>query len=391
MTRPAPAADVAIVGDGPAGLALGAACVAEGLETIVLGNARPWSATYATWVDEVPDHAHALASVTPIDVVGVRRRRLGRDYGVFDNARLRDAIDRAPLVLGDVVGVEHDDVQTTVITATGERVAARLVVDATGSVPALLEPRRRGRGVRVVQSALGVVLAERPRALDGDAAVLMDWRQVGAGEPTFLYVAPLAAGRWLVEETSLARREPMAESDLRARLATRLGRDVVADAEHVERVLIPMASGVPRRSQRVVGFGAAAGYVHPATGYSVAASLRAAPRVAAAIARSLGRTDDPRTVALDAWNAVWPGEQRRARALHDYGLQAILRMSADEIRTFFDAFFALPESNWSEYLRVDTTPGDVARAMREVFRSVPWGLRRRLALGSPASLAGLMR
>jgi lycopene beta-cyclase len=219
----------------------------------------------------------------------------------------------------------------------------------------------------------------------------MDWRHVAPGDPTFLYVVPLAGGRWLVEETSLAGHEPVPEAKLRRRLAMRLGRDLVADAERVERVLIPMASGVPQRSQRVVGFGAAGGYVHPATGYSVAASLRAAPRVAGAIAHSLGRSADPRALSLDAWNAVWPPEQRRARALHDYGLQAILRMSHEEIGVFFDAFFALPEREWAEYLRVDTTATDVARVMRAVFSAVPWALRRRLALGSPASLAGLLR
>jgi lycopene beta-cyclase len=141
----------------------------------------------------------------------------------------------------------------------------------------------------------------------------------------------------------------------------------------------------------VVGFGAAAGYVHPATGYSVAASLRAAPRVAAAIADSLGRADDPRRLALDAWNAVWPPEARRARALHAYGAGSVLRMSPNEIALFFDAFFSLPPHQWAEYLRVDTNAAAVSGVMHDVFSRLPWSVRRRLVLGSASAFGGLMR
>ena len=45
-----------------------------------------------------------------------------------------------------------------------------------------------------------------------------------------------------------------------------------------------MGGRLPDRRDPVPRFGAAAGYTHPATGFSVAASLRAAPRVAATLA-----------------------------------------------------------------------------------------------------------
>jgi lycopene beta-cyclase len=401
----APDADVVVVGDGPAGLALAAECHRLGMDVVAVGAAARWEATYATWVDDVPDHASSLASRSPIDVVGHERRRLEREYGVFDNEVLRASLDVAAHVVAEVVGVQHTDVDSTVVTAAGERVRTRLVVDARGSRPALVESPTSGARTRrtppVVQSAYGLVLPERPAALDGDAAVLMDWRRsaaavgadVGAAGdgPTFLYAVPLASGRWLVEETSLARRAPLPADELRRRLAARLGADLTDAAERIEHVLIPMASGVPRRGQRVVGFGAAAGYVHPATGYSVAASLRAGPRVASAIAESLGRTEDPRRLALDAWNAVWPADARRARALHSYGAGSVLRMSPDEIALFFDAFFSLPPQEWAEYLRVDTNAAAVSRVMRDVFSRLPWSVRRRLALGSASAFAGLMR
>ena len=58
---------------------------------------------------------------------------------------------------------------------------------------------------------------------------------------------------------------------------------------------------------------------------------------------------------------------------------------------FFDSFFSLPDDVWAPYLRVDTTPAEVARAMSGVFSRVPWPLRRRLATGSPAAFARLVR
>ncbi len=370
--------DVVVAGDGPAALALASACSAAGLSVTAVGEGAPWTATYGTWVDEVPGCADALGATTPIDMaVADRRIALDRMYGVFDNVRLRARFTDAPLVAARVSGVRHHAWGTLVDTTAGP-LRARLVVDATGAAPALLSPRR-GVGRVPKQTAYGLVLDHRPDVVGGSGSVLMDWRQPAgvAGPPTFLYVLGLAGGRWLVEETSLARAEPVGPELLRERLAARLGVDLTDAAEHVEHVSIPMAPGVPNRGQAVVGFGAAAGYIHPATGYSVAASLRAVPRVVDGLVEAV-RLDDPRQRALTAWNAVWPTEHRRARALHDYGLGVLLRMSADELSGFFGAFFDLPSEQWSAYLRVDTSAAAVSRTMTAMFRSVPWHLRRRL-------------
>ena len=50
--------DVVVIGDGPAGRALGAACVDAGVEVLVIGTDAPWTNTFGTWVDDVPQHAH---------------------------------------------------------------------------------------------------------------------------------------------------------------------------------------------------------------------------------------------------------------------------------------------------------------------------------------------
>ena len=102
----------------------------------------------------------------------------------------------------------------------------------------------------------------------------------------------------------------------------------------------------------------------------MAASLRAAPRVAAAIADG----GDARHV----WEAVWPPALRRTRRLHDYGLEVLLGLGPGELASFFDAFFDLPVDVWAPYLRVDSPPQAVVRAMSAVLRALPWSMRRRL-------------
>ncbi len=396
MIAPARLHDVVVLGDGPAGLALGAACVHAGLDTVVVGRATPWTATYAAWVDDVPAHIGAFASTMQVDAVGLRRTTLDRAYGVLDNRVLRESLDVAPRVVAEVVAVDHL-LHASVVRCAADvgDLAGRLVVDARGV--------RADVGVPV-QTAYGLVLDHRPEVIEGDGGVLMDWRQpVGStagpvaarhvaefDHPTFLYVVDLGGGRWLVEETSLAHRRALPAEVLRARLAVRLGADLTEAAEAVEHVSIPMRPGVPAQHGRVVLFGAAAGYVHPATGYSVAVSLGAAGRVADAVADSMG-VHDPNERAAQVRAAVWPSGQARARALHDYGLAALLRLPSGEVQTFFDTFFALPTEQWSAYLRVDTDARSVAGAMSRVFRDSPWPLRRRLAAGSPRPLLDVAR
>jgi len=407
-------ADVVVIGDGPAGSALAQACQRAGVEVLLVGDDAPWTATYSTWLDDLTDQGagglvagEAVTGVVSDEVWahGARPHRLPRVYATFDNAALQSALragvrhrtQRVAHVATGAVGagnahrVELDD--ETVI-------GARVVVDATGW-PARFA-RRDGKQVPAWQTALGVVLAEPP---DGDLGqpTFMDFRPVigvdGApstvgphGVTTFCYSLPIRDG-WLVEETVLAAKPAIEPIALLPRLAARLGRhpdSVLADAVRTEYVRIPLGGSRPHPDQPVVAFGAAAGYVHAATGYSVAASIRAAPRVAAAIAQALSSGSgvvDSRPVA----EAVWPSPLRRTRVLHDYGLEVLLDLDDDDVRAFFDAFFDQPVEDWAAYLRVDTAPKDVSAVMARLFRASSWQVRRRLAGRNPAALARLLR
>jgi lycopene beta-cyclase len=256
-------------------------------------------------------------------------------------------------------------------------VEAALVIDATGSRPV----QRGGGGA---QTAYGLTVdldtAQRLGVLPG-VFTLMDWSR----PPTFLYGAPFADGSVLVEETSLYADPPRSLEYLAERLRARLGPHGATTTNGVERVTIPMGGPLPDRTARVVAFGASAGYVHPVTGYSVAASLRAAPRVAETVSVCLAQRQRGDKLAKATWDAVWPAAQLRTRAWHAMGLDVLQSLPDAAVAEFFDAFFSLPMHQWSAYLRVDASPREVRRAMLGVFRGVGAATRLRL-MSSPGGL-----
>ena len=405
--------DVAVVGDGPAGSALARACRRLGTDVVLVGDDAAWTATYSTWTDDLIDvdgvellDVDDVVATTSTEVwaYGARPHRLGRTYATFDNDRLRstlrDAVEHRCARVERIAPADHGGGGHRLELVDGSTVVARVVIDATGW-PARFARHEADRAP-AWQTALGIVLSEPP-AGDLGRPTFMDFRRVigkdgslssvgPSGVTTFCYSLPMRDG-WLVEETVLAARPAIEPIALLPRLAARLGRhpdSVLADAVRTEYVRIPLGGSRPGPDQPIVAFGAAAGYVHAATGFSVAASIRAAPRVAAAIRRALATSPgavDPAPIA----EAVWTAPMRRTRVLHDYGLEVLLDLDDDEVRGFFDAFFELSPADWSAYLRVDTPPREVSAVMARLFRSSSWQLRRRLAGRNPASLARLLR
>ena len=383
--------DVVIVGGGPAGSALAKECGERGLAVITVDprGQEPWSSTYGTWVDDLDERAdaedlkRALRVQWPtVRVVGSREHHVSRAYGFFDNERLRSFLSSASVHQSTVQEVVRDREADGLMVrcADGLRIAARLVVDAGGSRSTLLARHRHREGG--VQSAFGIVTRNAPGSYR-DRFTLMDWSAVHR-DPSFLYTVDFGDGSVLLEETSLYRDRAIEAAVLEHRLVERIGGDVLREGiEHVE---IPMGWGVPSFSRTVVGFGAAAGFVHPVTGYSVAAALRATNRVATAIHRAISTDISVEDRVQHVWEVVWPSAFRRTRALHQYGLESLERFDGRDLQEFFDTFFSLPTADWSDYLRIDTHPRKIAKVMTKFFSRMSWRLRAKLMTANPLSL-----
>ena len=381
-----PDCDLLVVGAGPAGLGLAAACADLDLRVLVVAP-RPesrWQPTYGLWLDEAREAGleGALAHAWPRTVVRAGasgRRTLARGYGLLDNAAAKEALSaRVRAAGGDLVdGAVAHATAGRVTLRDGRTITAAVVADASGHAP-VLAPRPRAAGF---QSAFGVELTlGEPPAAEG-AMTLMDFRDGGTpGAPTFLYAMDLGDGRWFVEETSLVARQPLGFGELEARLRRRLGlRDRWPSTPRaVERCVFPMGAPIAPRPRDAFAFGAAASMVHPASGYQVGPSLVRAPVVASAVAEARARGLAPDDAAALAWSRLWTRDRRRQHALHRLGLAVLLDFELDDLQEFFGAFFAMPEGRWRAYLGDARAIGDVERAMLDVYSRVSPRLRWRL-------------
>lgn len=83
------------------------------------------------------------------------------------------------------------------------------------------------------------------------------------------------------------------------------------EVEDEEWSYIPVGGPLPIGRQPITAFGAAASLIHPATGYSLARSLREAPGLAKEVSEILQQDLSIRETAQNVWNALWPPRKRR--------------------------------------------------------------------------------
>lgn len=377
--------DVLVAGGGPAALAAAAACARAGLGVVVLaGPDRGWEANYGAWADELEGlgFGGVLDPVwdDAVVVVGDAAQAVGRRYARVNRDALRTrlltdvAAAGGRVVWASLGTARHDTHGTTVDDDAGTAWRTRVVIDATGHRPVLV--RRRGEP-SLWQAAWGVfarpVDADGRAAFDASRAVFMDFRDDhgddDAATPTFLYAMPLGGGRAFVEETSLVRGPALGfdvlERRLRARLAAR--GVVLHDLEGVERCLFPMDPPLPDLDQRVLGFGAAASLVHPASGYQLGRAFATAPDLATALADGLRRERSPDRTARDAWRAIWTDADLQRRELHLFGTRLVATLGLHDTRRFFETFFAMPQEVWAGYLAGRGDVASVVRAMASML------------------------
>ncbi|SBO42947.1 lycopene beta cyclase [Cyanobium sp. NIES-981] len=429
---PPPSSDVLVVGAGPAGLCIAAALAAEGLQVAVLAAddpEAPWANTYGIWGEEVDTLglAHLLGhrwsrtvsyfGPGEADPAGPGNGpvRHGRDYGLFDRQRLQahwlEQVRRHGVRWhrGEAVhlafeggrGAQEPGGVSVVGTAAGERLRARLVLDASGHRSALVQ--RPDEGPVAGQAAYGVVGRFTAAPVEPGQFVLMDFRcdhlspEQRRESPSFLYAMDLGEGRFFVEETSLALAPPLPFDTLRQRLELRLAHRGVAISavEHEEFCLFPMNLPLPDPHQPLLAFGGAAAMVHPASGYLVGALLRRAPGLARAVAAACADPQaSPAALAAAGWAALWPQELRRKHALYQFGLEKLMRFPEARLRAFFATFFGLPPQQWYGFLTNTLSLPQLLTAMLRLFAMAPWEVRLGL-LGlqgrEPALLGRLLR
>ncbi|KAL6888371.1 hypothetical protein ACP4OV_009397 [Aristida adscensionis] len=373
--------DLAVVGGGPAGLAVAQRVAEAGLSVCAIdpSPAVVWPNNYGVWVDEFDAMglSHCLDAVWPSASVfvddGRPAKSLDRPYARVARRRLKSAMLDRCVAHGvvfhqaRVADVVHGDASSLVVCDDGVAVPAAVVLDATGFSRCLVrygEPYDPG-----YQVAYGILAEVDGHPFDVDKMLFMDWRDAHLPEgselrarnrraPTFLYAMPFSPTRIFLEETSLVARPGLAMDDIQERMAARL-RHLgirVRSVEEDERCVIPMGGPLPVLPQRVVGIGGTAGMVHPSTGYMVARTLATAPIVADAIVRFLdtgsgaagGLAGD--ALAAEVWKELWPASRRRQREFFCFGMDILLKLDLDGTRRFFDAFFDLEPHYWHGFL-----------------------------------------
>jgi lycopene beta-cyclase len=356
----------------------------------------PWRNTYGIWRDE-------LEPLGLVDLLGIQwsdcsaytvdgELPLGRAYGLFDNHKLQEyLLARCRRAQVDWQAAQADQVShqaafSLVKTQAGEKIQARLVLDASGHTAAFIQ--RPAAAALAYQAAYGIVgRFSKPPVRPGQL-VLMDYRSSHLDPhqlkepPTFLYAMDLGDERYFVEETSLANAPAVGLDVLGQRLQQRLdhmGIQVTA-RQQIEHVLFPMNLPLPYLDQPVLGYGAAASMVHPASGYLLGAVLRRAQDVAQAVVHAMGNVQAaPMDIAHIGWRTLWPAERVRQRALYLFGLKSLMGLSEPGLQGFFTTFFRLPQPLWQGYLSGNLNLPGLLKSMLALFHRAPPHLRRYLA------------
>ena len=428
-------ANVAVVGCGPAGLALAAALAREGVPDVVLvGPDRPFVNNYGVWRDEFADLGledtldHTWDDTQCFFGEG-REVRVGRAYSrvcrdaFFEALVGRCAAGGVRYLEGEMRGVQAAPpgspagTRSTLELEGGASLEAGLVVLCSGAGAGdflEFEPDAPAVGA---QTAYGFEARVSSYPLDPDAMLFMDYRRHHSGvadgaalrikpgehpnggdgfwgaereTPSFLYAMPLEGGERPVvffEETCLAAKDALPFDVLSRRLHRRL-RALGVEVEEVldeEWSYIPIGGPLPLQTQGVVSFGAAANLVHPATGYSVSRSLKEAGRLAAELGPLLGAGGAgarapaaPGELSRQFWESLWSHEKRRQAAFHVFGMELLAGMDGPALNGFFLTFFSLQPRFWHGFLSSTLSSSELVLFALYMFAVAPLGLKYRL-------------
>lgn len=366
-------------------MSLAAALASQTLSVLITDPKldAPWPNHYGVWEDEfasvgLEDCATARYPKTTV-YSGPRKILLDRPYLRVDRVKLKERFTfrarnaNVHFRSQRVDDVNHVSNSWSLVRFEGpddgtdddREVRARLVVDCTGHALQFSDVGKGGGTFEEpwAQAAYGIEARVKEYPFEKDEMLLMDfrdghmtggWKEASEKRPTFLYVFPSGERKAFFEETSVIAPTAVAFEELRERLLKRLQYEGIEVEEVLEEEfsLIPMGGSLPVKG-RVLGFGGAAGLVHPATGYMVARTVRMADRISGVIARglaSVGEDGDVRRVSRMAWDETWSVSMLRQRDFLNFGAELLGVLDMEQSRSFFEAFFKLPRDLWARFL-----------------------------------------
>jgi lycopene cyclase-like protein len=338
-----------------------------------MGLDAPWPQHYGMWAADVAHvglsrRCQQIWEAPEVVITEGERFKVADSYVLLDNMAVQaHLLNRLTAAGGDrtegrIVAISRQGTTVTVSLANGTQMRCLLAIDAMGyRSPASGAPDPRVGW----QTAWGEVRRGSP----AEAMVLMDFSHTfddAAEQPSFLYRLPMATGT-LFEETVLVSSPAVSPDLLRERLRARMGWDTsTGDVLATERC--EFAMGTPRRIERkdALGFGAAAGMIHPASGYSLGHVFRWAHDGAPELAALLERGVTEPTALARLW--AWPTDRSRAHALYIFGMGVLAKMNLEQTRAFFRLFFSQSPEQALDYLRWRLSPDEVRALMWSMFQ-----------------------
>lgn len=391
------AADVVVVGCGPSGLSIAAELASRGVDVVLVGMESKFTNNYGVWVDEFK----ALGMEDALDCAwedaqchfGINSKdkvNVGRAYGRVERSKLRSMLlqrcagAKVRFLEAEVVEIDAEmhSKSARIVCQDGSELETRMVVLASGATAGKFLKFEDEAPQVAAQTAYGIeaVVSGYDAICDKDTMLFMDYRRHHTGlydgqalkarekthplgfnglwgtsneVPSFLYAMPLPNGRVFLEETALVARPELPFSVLKRRLERRLrALGIQVDSvEDEEWSYIPVGGPLPVRDQPVTAFGAAANMVHPATGYSLARSMREAPQLAAGIAEILqDRQATVGDLSKQVWDLIWPRDKQSQASFHVFGMELLAGLSPQAMNEFFQAFFSMPQFYWRGFL-----------------------------------------
>ncbi|KAF2308181.1 hypothetical protein GH714_036465 [Hevea brasiliensis] len=179
--------DLAVVGGGPAGLAVAQQVSKAGLSVCLIDPSPKliWPNNYGVWVDEFEamdllDCLDTTWSGAVVYIDDKTKKDLGRPYGRVNRKQLKSKMLQKCLSNGvkfhqaKVVKVVHEESESLLICNDGVTIHAAVVLDATGFSRCLVQydkPYNPG-----YQVAYGILAEVEEHPFDIDKMVFMDWR-----------------------------------------------------------------------------------------------------------------------------------------------------------------------------------------------------------------------